>query len=51
MAVDYQEKYEVFLREVLKDIEHKTQAAQYRAEENVAGKLPSKNKQSVTDRA
>ena len=36
-AVDYQAKYETFLRGVLKDIETKVQTAQQNAEESSKG--------------
>lgn len=39
VPVDYQAKYEAFLREVLKDIESKVQTAQQNAEENTKGKV------------
>ena len=41
MAVDYQAKYEAFLKEVLIDVNTKVQAAQQHAEENARGRLSS----------
>ena len=51
VPVDYQAKYEAFLREVLKDIESKVQTAQQNAEENAKGKVLVRSRHQHTDLA